>query len=99
MKFGKQVMASKDFNFGMHLDIYVGIWFKLGKMIDTGELCILILVFMTLTLIKVMKVQESKIFHAIYLAILEWIWIEFGMLLTLVGLMSVILILCLPFSI
>ena len=36
--------VSKYFNVGMHSDIYWSVWYKLGMMIDTTALCILILV-------------------------------------------------------
>ena len=36
--------GSKNFNIGMHLDVYEWIWFKLGMIISTILLYILILV-------------------------------------------------------
>ena len=36
--------VSKNFNVGMHLDVYEWIWCKLGLMIDTIVVCILLLI-------------------------------------------------------
>ena len=44
--------VSENFNVGMHSDIYESIWFKLGMLIDTIELCILIIIYVTLTLMQ-----------------------------------------------
>ena len=60
--------ASNNFNVYVHLDIYKLTWFKLGIRLVTVELCILILVLMTLTFISGHgNVRESEHFKAIYL--------------------------------
>ena len=68
----------KNFNVGMHSDVYESIWFKLGMMIDTVVLYILILVKLTWPWFKVTGMLESKIFCANYLTKcsvdLNWIW-------------------------
>ena len=45
-------LYQNTFNVGMHSDIYTPIWLKLDAVVDTTELSILILVFVTLTLIQ-----------------------------------------------
>ena len=67
----------KNFNVGMHSDIYQWIWFKLGMMIDTIVLYILILVYLTLTFIQghwsVRKQQLlSQLCHKVF------IWFEWN---------------------
>ena len=50
----------KDLNVGMHLDVYEWIWFKLGMMIDTIVLYILILIKLTLPLIQGHKSPRKR---------------------------------------
>ena len=57
----------KNVNVNVHLDIYEPIWFKLGMVIDSAILYILILVPVKLTLLKVTGMQESKNLCASYL--------------------------------
>ena len=47
-------------NVGMHSEIYIQKWFKLGLMINTTELHIIMLVCVTLTLIQGRGMQERK---------------------------------------
>ena len=59
--------ASKQFNIVMHLDVYEWIWFKIGMIIDTSILCVLILVLLSWPSFEVTGVWESKNFCANYL--------------------------------
>ena len=83
----------KKINTGMHLYIYVPIWFKRGVVIDTTEIYILIPVCVTSTLIQGHgdARKENKAVPIISQSY-EWIWLEFGMLLRLVCLINPMLI-------
>ena len=53
-------MVSKDFKIGMHLDVYIPTWFKLGMRIDATRFYVLILVYMTLTMIQGHRFLQSS---------------------------------------
>ena len=52
----------------MHWAVYKSVWFKLGMLIGTTELYILILIFVTLSLTRITVRCKSKIVCAIYLS-------------------------------
>ena len=54
------VLMTVSKNFGMHSHVYESIWFKVGMMIDTIELYILILTLLILTLIQGHRSTKKK---------------------------------------
>ena len=85
------------FNVGMHVDVYEAIWFKHGVIIDIIELFILRLVLLTLTFIEGhWSARKQKLQH-LFSHIFQLMWMEFGILLKVAGLMNLILILSYPF--
>ena len=61
--------GSNNFGTGMHSDIYELIWFKLGLVIDTAELCMMTLGLVILTIIQGHRdAREQKLLcHSSYL--------------------------------
>ena len=86
-----QTALKKNVSVGMHLDVYVWIWFKLSMMIDTIELYILILVWPLLW--RSQECKKAKDYLPIISQNFQSIWMEFGVLSRLVGVMNLILIL------
>ena len=81
----------KNINIGMHSDVYKSIWSKLGVMLRTIILYILILVHLTLTLNqghKSARKQNSP--TPIISQTFRSIWMEFGVLLRLLGVINLI---------
>ena len=73
----------------MQSDIYEPIWFKLDMMIDTTKLYILMLVYLTLTLIQGQGgARKQTAFVSVILYSFQWIWMECSVLLRFIGLMS-----------
>ena len=59
----------KKLHIGMLLDIFEPIWFKLGMIMKTAGLQIFVQVCVTMTLFKVMKMQERENFCTNYLLV------------------------------
>ena len=75
-------LFKKNFDIGLHSDIYRPISFKLGMMIETTKLYILISVYMTLTLIKGHICVGNQKLCCPFLADVVSIWMKFSMFAT-----------------
>ena len=65
--------ALQTFNVGMHSNVYEWIWFRLGMMIDTVQLYIMILVLLTLTLIQSHRsARKQKPIHQLSHKVFSW---------------------------
>ena len=84
--------VSKTFQVGMLSDVYEWIWLQLGVMIDTVVLYMLILVWLTLTLIQYHRgVIKQKFLHQLISQSFQLIWMEGGLLMKLVYVMKLLL--------
>ena len=86
----------------MHSAVYEWIWFGLGMMIEAVVLYILILVWLTMTLIqdhRSAKCKKAKPSVPITSWSFQSIWMEFGLQLRLVGVRNFMPILYCPFNI
>ena len=69
-----QAAPKKSFNIGMHSGSYEWVWFKLGIMIDTVVLYLLILVLLTLTVIRGHRsVRKQKLLHQLSHKVVSWL--------------------------
>ena len=89
----------KNFNVGMHLDVYKSIWFNFGTMIDTLVLVILTCLFDLDFHWRLLEWMKAEISVPIVSQSFQLIWIEFSTLLRFVNLMNLKFISSRPFSI
>ena len=93
------VLLTVSINIGMQSGVYESVCFKLGMMRDTIALYILIRVNLTLTFLQVYRsLTKQDLLRQLSLEKFQSIWMDFGLLLRLVGVMYVIFILFRPFT-